>query len=156
MPLGAIKTLLLLTVSLCIALALRAAQTDKQKQINWLLGFAISLALVFITLTAIEYASKIQAGLSPAALLNSGGAIMAAGLSDGSHLYIALFFTMTGIHALHLLVGIGLLLWIMTKTRQQIYNSSYYTPLENVGLFWHFMSVIWLFIFPLLYLTTAI
>lgn len=81
---------------------------------------------------------------------------MAAGLSDGSHLYIALFFTMTGIHALHLLVGIGLLLWIMTKTRQQIYNSSYYTPLENVGLFWHFMSVIWLFIFPLLYLTTAI
>ena len=68
-------------------------------------------------------------------------------------IFFSLYFVMTGMHALHMVIGIGLMVWLLFKIRRGIYNSEYFTPIENFGLYWHFVDIIWIFLFPLLYLT---
>jgi cytochrome c oxidase subunit 3 len=73
---------------------------------------------------------------------------------DARHvqLFYSFYFTMTGLHAIHMIVGIGILLVMLRKTLAGAYSAAYYTPLELSGLYWHFVDVVWIFLFPLLYL----
>jgi cytochrome c oxidase subunit 3 len=70
----------------------------------------------------------------------------------GSEIYFGLYFAMTGMHALHMVIGVGILLWLIYWARQGLYTHEYFTPVENFGLYWHFVDIIWIYLFPLLYL----
>jgi cytochrome c oxidase subunit 3 len=67
-------------------------------------------------------------------------------------LFFSLYFAMTGLHAMHMLVGAGLLSWLLYQTWRGKFSAAYYTPIDMVGLYWHFVDIIWIFLFPLLYL----
>jgi len=69
-----------------------------------------------------------------------------------AQLYFSLYFGMTGLHALHMIIGAGLLLWLILESRKGRFDQNYNTPVENVGLYWHFVDIVWIFLFPLLYL----
>ena len=68
------------------------------------------------------------------------------------HIFFGIYFTATGLHGLHVLIGMGLIIWLMIKNSRGEFNSEYFTPLENVGLYWHLVDLVWIFLFPLLYL----
>jgi cytochrome c oxidase subunit 3 len=70
----------------------------------------------------------------------------------GSEIYFSLYFAMTGMHALHMIIGMGLMVWLLINTRNGLYSQTYYTPVENFGLYWHFVDIVWIYLFPLLYL----
>ena len=73
-------------------------------------------------------------------------------LNAHAQLYFSLYFGMTGLHALHMIIGAGLLLWLILQSRKGRFNANYNTPVENVGLYWHFVDIVWIYLFPLLYL----
>jgi cytochrome c oxidase subunit 3 len=75
-----------------------------------------------------------------------------AGLQDHAQLFFSLYFAMTGLHALHMVVGAGLLSLLLYKTYRGRFSAAYYTPIDMVGLYWHFVDIIWIYLFPLLYL----
>ena len=70
----------------------------------------------------------------------------------GAEVYFSLYFAMTGMHALHMIVGMGLMIWLLYWAWHGLYSADYYTPIENFGLYWHFVDIVWIFLFPLLYL----
>src|SRR3954464_4942566 len=70
----------------------------------------------------------------------------------GSEIYFSLYFAMTGTHALHMIVGMGIMLWLLKNAYDGVYSAQYYTHIENFGLYWHFVDIVWIYLFPLLYL----
>jgi cytochrome c oxidase subunit 3 len=165
---GALNTVVLIGSSLTMALAVRAAQTNKRKAlINWLIA-TIILGLVFLGVKVIEYADKFEhhhvpgpnfvwaePGHEPAA--GSGGEhavseAEAANLQSYTQIFFSLYFTMTGLHALHMIVGVVLMSVIVWMAWARKFSSEYYTPVEMSGLYWHFVDIVWIFLFPLLYL----
>jgi cytochrome c oxidase subunit 3 len=149
-PLGSFNTWVLITSSLTMALGVRAAQVGDQAKLKLNLLLTIMFACVFLVVKYFEYSAKIKAGLVPAHFF--GMQFSAAGMPDNSHIFFALYFVMTGLHGLHVIVGIGLLVWIYIESRRGKYGAEYYSPVENVGLYWHLVDLIWIFLFPLLYL----
>ena len=75
-----------------------------------------------------------------------------AAFNAHSQLYFSLYFGMTGLHALHMIIGAGLLLWLIYESTKGRFDANYNTPVENIGLYWHFVDIVWIFLFPLLYL----
>lgn len=149
-PLGSFNTWVLITSSLTMALAVRAAQTGHQRKLQSYLLWTIAFACVFLVVKYFEYSAKIKGGLVPVSFF--GMQFSAAGMPDNSHIFFALYFVMTGLHGLHVIVGIGLLAWIYFRARGGRYGAHYYNTVENVGLYWHLVDLIWIFLFPLLYL----
>jgi len=167
---GALNTAVLIGSSLTMALAVRAAQTSQRKAtVMWLL-LTIALGCVFLGVKVIEYADKFEHHHVPgphyiweaehAGAGGEGGAEAAAehvppvggDLQRRTQIYFSLYFTMTGLHALHMIVGVGLMgviTWMAYKGR---FDQHYYTPVEMAGLYWHFVDLIWIYLFPLLYL----
>jgi cytochrome c oxidase subunit 3 len=70
----------------------------------------------------------------------------------GAEIYFSLYFAMTGMHALHMIIGMGLMIWLLINAYKGLYSANYYTPVENFGLYWHFVDIVWIYLFPLLYL----
>lgn len=150
---GALNTLFLITSSLTMALAVRAAQVGKPKQSAKLLLVTIAFGFAFMVVKYLEYSAKFEHGLLPGSAFAehvAGG--VQAGWYGGPQLFFGIYFIMTGLHGLHVLIGIGLLFWIYLKTQRGVFSGNYYTPVENVGLYWHLVDLIWIFLFPLLYL----
>ncbi len=133
--LGAINTLVLLTSSWTMVLAVDAAQKGNNKACGNRCIITILLAFVFFGIKYVEWTTKFAHGISPS-----------------THIFWGLYFTMTGIHAFHVLVGIGLIAWLWALSRKNRFSTTYYTPVEVIGLYWHLVDVIWIFLFPLLYL----
>ncbi|MCC6623685.1 MAG: cytochrome c oxidase subunit 3 family protein [Deltaproteobacteria bacterium] len=157
--LGSINTLVLITSSLTMALGVRAAQTNNKKLTNIMLAATVAFAAAFMVIKYLEYSAKIEHGTLPGKFYAEHVYDLVAGVEGvqpawwgGSQLFYGIYFVMTGLHGLHVLVGIGLILWIMWKNNKGAYSSAYYTPVENVGLYWHLVDLIWIFLFPLLYL----
>jgi len=144
---GAINTGVLICSSLTMALAVRAAQTDKPKQIAPLLWVTILLGLVFFTIKYFEYAHKFHENLFPGASFQFEGPF-----GVQAQLFFVLYFVMTGLHAFHMVIGIGLMLWLIRRAGKGHFSSSYYSPVEIGGLYWHFVDLVWIYLFPLLYL----
>jgi cytochrome c oxidase subunit 3 len=169
---GLINTIVLIGSSLTMALAVRAAQLSRrQATVNWLI-LTMVLGAVFLGIKVIEYADKFEHHHVPGPnyIWEEAGHAAAAGeaaaANDTRHeispdaaslqlhtqIFFSLYFTMTGLHALHMIIGIGLMLFITWKARQGLFSSEYYTPVEISGLYWHFVDIVWIFLFPLLYL----
>ncbi|MCB9544346.1 MAG: cytochrome c oxidase subunit 3 family protein [Myxococcales bacterium] len=149
--LGTINTVVLIGSSLTVALAVRAAQTnqagEKNKQIAGLLGVTILLAGTFLVIKYFEYSHKFHVGLLP------GTHYFFEGINaDNPHLFFGVYFLMTGLHGIHVVIGMVVLTWVMIRSMKGHFYKDYYTPVELGGLYWHLVDLIWIYLFPLLYL----
>jgi cytochrome c oxidase subunit 3 len=145
--LGAFNTAVLILSSLTMALAVWAASQGKRRLILLFLALTILLGSVFLGVKVVEYAQKFEHHEVPGAHF-----VVPHGLPRQSELFFSLYFCMTGLHALHMIIGIGLLAWLMGKAARGAFTPRYSTPVEMVGLYWHFVDIVWIFLFPLLYL----
>jgi cytochrome c oxidase subunit III len=145
--LGAFNTAVLILSSLTMALAVWAASQGKKKLIVVFLVLTIVLGATFLGVKVIEYRDKFVHHEVPGPHF-----VVPHGLPPQSELFFSLYFCMTGLHALHMVVGIGLLSWLIAKARRGAFSPRYNTPVDMVGLYWHFVDIVWIFLFPLLYL----
>jgi cytochrome c oxidase subunit 3 len=138
-----------------MAMGVRAAQLGDQKWLSRYLVFTILLACVFMVVKYVEYSAKIEHGMLPGlayAAEYDATQLLSPSPDGNPHLFFGLYFIMTGLHGTHVAVGIGVLTWILIRARKGHFGPKYYTPVENVGLYWHIVDLIWIFLFPLLYL----
>ena len=145
--LGTINTAILLTSSLTIALAVRAAQLDERRALVRLLTATAALGALFLGLKGWEYYQEWREALVPVFRFSFD-----APFAAGARYFFYLYYLMTGLHALHLAIGIGLVALLGRRARMRQFGSAYYTPVEVVGLYWHFVDIVWIFLYPLIYL----
>jgi cytochrome c oxidase subunit 3 len=130
-----------------MALAVRGAQRgDRRGQVVFLV-LTIILGLAFLGIKGLEYAHKFEQHLVPGPLFRMEGPH-----AQSAQLFFSFYFAMTGVHALHMIVGVGLLAWLLVNALRGKYSAEYFTPVEVSGLYWHFVDVVWIFLFPTLYL----
>jgi cytochrome c oxidase subunit III len=147
LALGTINTYLLLTSSLTMALAIHATRDGQRRRSVALLLATIALGLAFDALKAIEYAEHLAEGLAP------GAAYAFPGLpARGVALYVTLYYLLTGLHAVHVTGGVGVLAWLAWRTRRGDFTPASHIALELGGLYWHLVDLVWIFLWPLLYL----
>jgi cytochrome c oxidase subunit 3 len=146
-PLGMTNTLVLITSSLTAALAVRAAHLGNNHEVirYWLATLA--LAVVFLAIKYVEYSAKFSEGLLPGRFFHASEVH-----ANKPYLFFSMYFAMTGMHALHIIIGIGLMIWVILRARRNEFGPSHYAAVENLGLYWHFVDIVWIFLFPLLYL----
>ena len=144
---GTLNTAILLTSSLTMALAVRAAKLGERKHLTRFLAGTLVFGLCFMAVKAYEYRDDIEKHLvfGPSSRFQGPRAGPEA-------LLLFLYYTMTAIHALHLTIGIGLVTWVLAKARRGDFSSSHHDPVVITGLYWHFVDVVWVFLYPLLYL----
>jgi len=147
--LGAINTAVLLTSSLTVALAVHYSAEDNRDALVRNLIYTAVLGSVFLGIKFFEYYVDYREGLIPVLHWAPHRP-----LADPQHvkMYFVLYFSMTGLHATHMVIGLGLFLWLLVRARRGEFSREYNTPVEVVGLYWHFVDVVWIFLFPLLYL----
>lgn len=145
--LGALNTVVLLISSYTMVMAVHKARTNKKNALVAYLTVTILCALTFLVVKYFEYSQKFEHGLLP-------GRFFANAHDPTGHQFIffSFYFMMTGLHGFHILVGVFVLLWILMRARRGDFTSNYYTPVDLVGLYWHLVDLIWIYLFPLLYL----
>jgi len=143
--LGTANTAILLTSSLFAAMSVTAIQRGEQKRTVALIGGTILCAAGFMAIKYFEWSAKIGHGIYPGSEHLKGGPL-------GESIFFSLYYMSTGIHGFHVLIGAGLLTWIVAKVKGGTINSNDYILLENGALYWHLVDLIWIFIFPLYYL----
>lgn len=148
---GAFNTLVLLGSSLTVALAIHFAQRDDRKKVTLLLVATVLLAAVFMVVKYFEYTAKFEHGLFPGEAFHPHGAYEIYDVPYAAQ-FFSIYFVATGIHGVHVLIGMVLLSWIATRAWRGHFSSEWYTPVELSGLYWHLVDIIWIFLFPLLYL----
>lgn len=146
--LGASMTVVLLMSSLTMALGVRSAALGNHKAVVRMLWLTIFLGLAFMGMKGFEYYHHFQDNLVPGHDFSGYH-----GAYPGQvQMFMSFYFIMTAIHATHMVVGVGILLVMIWMTSRGRFNRYYYTPLEVAGLYWHFVDVVWIFLFPMLYL----
>jgi len=155
--LGGLNTVVLLGSSFTIALAIHYIQKGDKMKSFWLQIATIAMAGVFLVVKYFEYMSKFEHGVFPGAMFDPHGT--AHGVDYGALASLAyapqffsIYFVMTGIHGFHVVVGMILIGWIASRTYRGHFSSEYYTHIELSGLYWHLVDLVWIFLFPLLYL----
>jgi len=146
--LGTINTAVLITSSLTMALAVHAAQLGQRKLIMLFLVATMALGAVFLGIKGVEYYSKFVEHDIP----GPGFHFEQPQYATHAQLFFSLYFLMTGLHALHMLIGFGIMLFMLGWTWKGTITADYYSPIEIAGLYWHFVDIVWIFLFPLLYL----
>ena len=146
--LGAVNTAVLICSSLTMALAVHAAQVGSRRGQLTFLPLTIFLGAVFLGIKAVEYYEKFRDHLIPGHHFQWHGQANPRNVE----IYYSLYFTMTGLHALHMVVGIGIMSVILWMAWRGRFSPEYYSPVEVSGLYWHFVDIVWIFLFPLLYL----
>jgi cytochrome c oxidase subunit 3 len=145
--LGTLNTAILLTSSLLVALAVQAAREERAGAVALYLAFTVALGIAFLLVKFTEYYQEYREQLVP------GPGFRIEGAETGrAKLFFIFYFVMTGIHALHVLIGIGLLSVIAWNALRGEYTRENHNAVEVAGLYWHFVDVVWIFLFPLLYL----
>jgi len=144
---GAVNTAVLIGSSLTVAMAIRSAQLNQIKGLITNLYITIGLALTFMVIKYFEYAHKFEIGILPGSYYSYEGIA-----HEKANIFFSIYYMMTGLHGIHVLIGIGLMIWLVVKAKRNVIHSGYYTPVEITGLYWHLVDVIWIFLFPLLYL----
>lgn len=142
---GALNTVILLISSATVAMSITAIQKKDKKKATRLIFATIFLAFLFLVNKYFEWGHKIEYDIYP-------GSDFLLTLKDTQRLYFGLYYLMTGLHAFHIIVGMVLLTIVMIKVRRAKINSTDYVFLENSALYWHLVDLIWIFLFPLLYL----
>jgi cytochrome c oxidase subunit 3 len=132
---GAANTVVLITSSLTVALGVDAVRNGKTRLLQLYYGATILLAAVFLGVKYVEYGEKFHHGLYP-----------------GTNIFFSLYFMLTGLHGIHVILGMGVLGYVLVLARRGRFSASYHTPVEISGLYWHFVDLVWIYLFPLLYL----
>jgi cytochrome c oxidase subunit 3 len=145
--LGTINTVVLIGSSLTMALAVHAAQTGERKLLMMLLVATMVLGTVFLGIKSVEYLEKFHEGHIPGPNFR-----FEAEYFRNAQIFFSLYFIMTGLHAVHMIIGMGLMTWMLIWAYNGTISSEYASPVEIVGLYWHFVDIVWIFLFPLLYL----
>ena len=145
--LGAFNTGVLILSSFTMAMAVHSAQTSRRRSLILFLLLTMLLGSVFLGVKVVEYGDKFHHHLVP------GPSFHFEGVADPQvELFFSFYFALTGFHALHMIIGIGLLAVILWMAYRGRFSSEYYNPVEISGLYWHFVDIVWIFLFPLLYL----
>ncbi len=166
--LGAVNTCILITSSLTMAWGVRCAQRSRQRGLIVCLALTVMFAFGFLGVKYVEYKHKWEGGLLWASKYDPDEHVLeeAEGHKPDNHdsgdteqqarknagIFFSIYFMMTGLHAVHVLAGIGAITWLLVRAAQGTFNSSYFAPVDCVGLYWHLVDMIWIFLFPLLYL----
>ena len=162
-PLGAFNTVVLISSGFCMAVGVWAAEVRKKGVLVVMLILTTFFGLVFLGVKADEYHEKYEMhhipgdSFSISQFTNPAGygikeEPLAPDMAQKTQVFFFLYFAMTGMHALHMIIGIGLLVWLLYRAQRGEFTHGYVAPIENFGLYWHFVDIVWLFLFPLLYL----
>jgi cytochrome c oxidase subunit 3 len=166
---GVINTIVLLFSSFTMAMAVHSAQTGKQKKLVMFLVITFLCALGFMGIKAIEWTEKYQHHLIPGSSFAfsldepHGGHVLSPQqietmlmrdpyVERHAQMFYVMYFCITGLHGIHVLIGMGLILWMILRARKREFGPRWNTPIELTGLYWHFVDVIWIYVFPLIYL----
>jgi cytochrome c oxidase subunit III len=155
--LGGANTAVLICSSLTVVLAIWAAQTSRRTLMIGMLILTMVFGLIFLGIKGIEYNDKFEEHHVPGASF-SFDHMPLPGHPDQyanpqhAQIFFALYFIMTGLHALHMVVGLGIFSWLLWAAWKGRFTPEYHTPLEIGGLYWHFVDIVWIYLFPLLYL----
>lgn len=164
--LGAANTVVLLCSSLTMALGIYYVQTGKKSKAMMNLALTVAFGLIFMLIKYFEYTHKFHLGLKPGSWYHGdvahmleevhakGYMITAAEIPKNIALYFSFYYMMTGLHAIHIMIGISLILWSMFRLNRGDFSPKHYTFLEGTGLFWHLIDLVWIYLFPLLYLVS--
>lgn len=154
--LGALNTIVLLFSSLTAALAVRSAQLGEQKKTSTYLVITILCAFAFLVVKYFEYSHKIHVGLLPGHFWHADPAHMGlpadTAFPANLHVFFGIYFMMTGVHGLHVVIGIGVMIWILIRNMRGEFGKEFFTPVDLTALYWHLVDLIWIYLFPLLYL----
>ncbi len=145
--LGFINTVVLLTSSFTMVLAVRSAQTGNRRRLIAFLLLTLMCAGIFLGIKYVEYSHKFHEGLLPGRFYSHRG-----DAAPGEFMFFSFYFMMTGLHGIHILAGMGVMCWLVRRAARGDFSSRYYTPVDLVGLYWHLVDLIWIYLFPLLYL----
>jgi len=144
---GAINTTVLILSSFTMASAVYHAGLARERALRVSLLLTIVLGAAFLGIKFYEYHEKFEELLVPGGLFS-----FPAPFTSAAEIFFSFYFAMTGMHAVHMIIGLGLLVNLLIGARRGRYSAGYYTPVELVGLYWHFVDIVWIFLFPLLYL----
>jgi cytochrome c oxidase subunit III len=147
--LGTVNTAILLTSSLTMALGVREAHLSRARPAAVMLALTLLLGMVFLGIKFYEYYHKVEEGLAPVLHLPFQ---YHGEDSRAAQVFLGLYFGMTGVHALHMIIGIGVLAILIAKVVRSGCDAGQALSVEIIGLYWHFVDLIWVFLFPLLYL----
>lgn len=167
--LGAVNTGVLILSSFTMALAVYFTQVGKLRPQVWCLVLTLVLGLTFLGIKAVEYQAKYHDSLIPGNLIPGrpfNPKVQLEGQPVDSHalhlpegatveqveMFYWIYFAMTGMHALHMIIGAGLLSYLVIFSLKRRFDPEYHSPVEVIGLYWHFVDIVWIFLFPLLYL----
>ncbi|HVF49179.1 MAG TPA: cytochrome c oxidase subunit 3 family protein [Pyrinomonadaceae bacterium] len=155
--LGALNTVVLICSSLTMALAVWATQVGRNRRTQvFFMALTALLGTTFLGVKAIEYYDKYTHNLIPLSGWFHWGGHLAPNVEERNiQMFYWIYFAMTGLHALHMIIGIAILLPIMYAAWRERYSPEYHAPVELFGLYWHFVDIVWIFLFPLLYLLGA-
>ena len=166
-PLGTVNTAVLITSGFFMALAVWAAEVRKKGLLVLMLVLTTVFGLGFLGVKYFEYKEKwekhhipgshfdISEFVNPPRDAKTGKLTeepLAPDMAQKTQVFFSLYFAMTGMHALHMIIGIGLLFWYKARAQRGDFSSGYVAPIENFALYWHFVDIVWIFLFPLLYL----
>lgn len=158
--LGAANTAVLVSSSLAAAWSVRAAQLGQRRALTLSLVATLALAATFMVVKYLEYSHKLHHGVGWGASCDPSPELLASlpaaarALPVPAHLgtFFSLYYLMTGLHGIHVLAGMGLYGWLVVRARRGDFGPRYYGPVDGVALYWHLVDMIWIFLFPLLYL----
>ncbi len=166
-PWGTANTAILITSGFCMALGVYFAEVRNRRMLVIALWLTTVFGLAFLGIKGVEYHEKWEKHHIPGASFNVKEFInppvdaktgkpdqpaLAPDMAQKTQVFFFLYFAMTGMHALHMIIGIGLLFWLIYRAQRGEFSAGYVAPIENFGLYWHFVDIVWLFLFPLLYL----
>jgi len=166
-PLGTVNTAVLITSGFFMALAVWAAEVRKKGMLVLMLVLTTVFGLGFLGVKYFEYKEKWEKHHIPGANFDISEFVnpplnpktgkpteepLAPDMAQKTQVFFSLYFAMTGMHALHMIIGIGLLFWYTARAQRGDFSSGYVAPIENFALYWHFVDIVWIFLFPLLYL----
>jgi cytochrome c oxidase subunit 3 len=144
---GTSNTAILLTSSVCMALADNAVKTDRRALLRGCLLATWLLGALFLGLKFLEYHEKFSEHLVPGVRFHPAG-----GAAPQTQLFFVLYFALTGVHALHMLIGLSAIAWLGWRLHRGTLSAAQPAPVEMTGLYWHFVDCVWVFLYPLLYL----
>ncbi len=144
---GSINTVVLMTSCLTMSLAIRAISQNKQAQTYWMLILTNLLGVLFLVLKFTEYIQHYHEHKAPGVWFISHKPEAGA-----EQMFFVFYFAMTGLHAIHMTIGIGLVTAIAVRTAMGRFNAEYHTPVSIVGLYWHFVDIIWTFLYVIFYI----
>ena len=145
--LGFLNTVVLLISSFTMVMGVHSAKTEKRTQTMIYLLITLACAAMFLVVKYFEYSHKFHEGLLPGRFYHHHGDTV-----PNQFIFFSFYFMMTGLHGFHILGGMVAILWVFLKTKAGEFNKTYYTPIDLVGLYWHLVDLIWIYLFPLLYL----